>query len=153
MTLYSHLEARLAASGVVRLDGAVGTQLQSLGVPVDRPAWAATALETHPDTVRDLHRMAIEAGAEVITTNSYASARHNLAREGLEARTVELNRRAVTLAQEARDAMASNDPIYIAGSHIRVRYHGARGGRNPKPLPRQLWARGAERRRGQSEPA
>ena len=42
-------------------------------------AWAAIALETHPFTVRRLHELYIEAGVDVITTNTYASARHNLA--------------------------------------------------------------------------
>ena len=98
------------------LDGAVGTELQRLGVPMDNTAWAAAALATHPDTVRDMHREYLEAGADIITTNTYASARHNLEPIGLGEQTLALNRRAVDLARQARDQFAAERPVAIAGS-------------------------------------
>ncbi|MGI9336570.1 MAG: homocysteine S-methyltransferase family protein, partial [Gammaproteobacteria bacterium] len=58
----------------------------------------------------------IGAGVDVITVNSYASARHNLEPIGLGEKTGELNLRAVMLAQDARDRCAKERPIYIAGS-------------------------------------
>ena len=70
--------ARLDAREVIILDGAIGTELQRLDVPLSRDAWAAVALETHPFTVRRLHELYIEAGVDVITVNTYSSARHNL---------------------------------------------------------------------------
>jgi S-methylmethionine-dependent homocysteine/selenocysteine methylase len=110
------LEARLGRGEVIILDGGVGTQLQQMGVPMDDTAWAATALETHPFTVRRQHELYVSAGADVITTNTYSSARHNLEPLGLGDRTGELNLRAVALAQEARDRAARERPVLVAGS-------------------------------------
>lgn len=113
---YEGLEARLAAREVVILDGAVGTQLQQMGVPMNNRAWAAIALQSHPYTVRFMHENYIKAGVDVITVNSYASARHNLEPIGLGDLTAELNWRAVMLAQETRDRAAKARPVYIGGS-------------------------------------
>ena len=52
MSDYARLKTRLEGGEVVILDGAVGTQLQKMGVPIDSQAWAATALQSHPYTVR-----------------------------------------------------------------------------------------------------
>ena len=116
MSDYRTLEARLAGKEVVILDGAVGTQLQKMDVPMNSHAWAATALQSHPYTVRLLHESYIRAGVDIITVNSYSAARHNLVPLGLGDLTRELNLRAVVLAQEARDRCAKDRPIYIAGS-------------------------------------
>ena len=110
------LEARLGRGEVLILDGAVGTQLQQMGVPMDSTAWAATALDTHPYTVRRMHELYVSAGVDVITTNTYSAARHNLEPLGLGDRTGELNRRAVVLAQEARDRAAGERSALVAGS-------------------------------------
>ena len=116
MSDYATLESRMADKEVIILDGAVGTQLQAMGVPMSKDAWAALALEGYPSTVRRLHEDYIHAGADVITTNTYASARHNLEPLGLGDKTAELNLRAVMLAQDARDRHAKARPVYIAGS-------------------------------------
>ena len=68
------LQARLDSGPPLILDGAVGAELDKMGVPVPGPSWCAVALSTHPDTVRQLHEDYINAGADIITTNSYASA-------------------------------------------------------------------------------
>lgn len=113
---YGNLAGRLASREVVILDGAVGTQLQQMGVPMNNRAWAAIALQSHPYTVRFMHEKYIAAGVDVITVNSYASARHNLEPIGLGDLTAELNWRAVMLAQEARDRAAKARPVSIGGS-------------------------------------
>ncbi len=48
MSEYRSLAEKLANKEVVILDGAVGTQLQSLHVPMNSHAWAAEALVSHP---------------------------------------------------------------------------------------------------------
>ena len=48
MSDYTNLRRRLEDREVIFLDGAIGTQLQSMGVPMDNDAWCALALETHP---------------------------------------------------------------------------------------------------------
>jgi S-methylmethionine-dependent homocysteine/selenocysteine methylase len=116
MTQYTALEERISRGEVILLDGAVGTQLQEMGVPMNSLAWAAIALQTHPATVQLLHELYIKAGVDIITTNTYAAARHNLEPIGLGDLTGELNRRAVMLAREARDKASAGRPVLIAGS-------------------------------------
>ena len=116
MSQFNALQKRLDHGDVIILDGAIGTQLQEMGLPIYQIAWAATALHTHPSTVQLMHESYVKAGADVITTNTYASARHNLEPIGLGELTGELNRRAVLLAREARDKAAGGRPVLIAGS-------------------------------------
>jgi S-methylmethionine-dependent homocysteine/selenocysteine methylase len=130
MNDYKILQPRLAAREVVILDGAVGTQLQKMGVPMSNLAWAASALQTHPYTVRLLHEHYIRAGVDVITVNSYSAARHNLVPLGMGDMTRELNLRAVVLAREARDRCARERPVYVAGS---VSNYGLRTGVEVSP--------------------
>ena len=116
MTTYQDLQARLDRGEVIILDGATGTELQSRGVPMHGFAWSAAALDTHPETVRAVHEDYIRAGADVIITNTFATARHVLEPAGLGERVRALNRRAVTLAQEARESAAAGRPVAVAGS-------------------------------------
>ncbi|HYB09791.1 MAG TPA: homocysteine S-methyltransferase family protein [Alphaproteobacteria bacterium] len=116
MTQYNALKQRIDRGEVIILDGAVGTQLQEMGLPIYHTAWAATALHTHPATVQVMHENYVKAGVDIITTNTYASARHNLEPLGLGELTGELNRRAVLLAREARDRAGGGRPVLIAGS-------------------------------------
>ena len=117
MSAYAHLKSRIDNGEVVMLDGAVGTQLQDMGVPMHPVAWCAPANYTHPDTVELMHERYIRAGAEVITTNTFSTVRPRLEGAGYGDKVQEINIRAVRLAQQARDRAASSDrPVYIAGS-------------------------------------
>ncbi len=109
------LQRRLDDKGIVILDGAIGTELQRRGAPMDGMAWCAVATKTHPDMLRGLHEDYIRAGADVITTNTYSSARHVLEAAGLGDEVVQINRRAVEIAREAREAVADR-PVWIAGA-------------------------------------
>src|SRR5262249_21051043 len=110
------LNQRLARGDVVILDGATGTELERRGVPMDGQAWSGTANLTHPDVVRGVHEDYIRAGADVVITNTFATARCNLEAAGLGERVAEVNRRAVELAREARDRAASGRDVWVAGS-------------------------------------
>src|SRR5262245_11733708 len=116
MTTFPDLQARLDQGKVIILDGATGTELQHRGVPMHGFAWSAAALDSHPETVRAVHEDYIRAGADVIITNSFSTARHVLEPAGLGDRVQALNQRAVTLAQAARENAASGRPVAIAGS-------------------------------------
>ena len=116
MTTFPNLQAWLEAGKVIILDGATGTELQRRGVPMHGFAWSAAALDTHPDTVRAVHEDYIRAGADVIITNSFSTARHVLEPAGLGDRVRALNQRAVALAQAARENAATGRPVAIAGS-------------------------------------
>ncbi len=111
----SALQQRLDSGEVVILDGATGTELERRGVPMDDAAWDAAALITHPDTVREVHEDYIRAGADVIITNTFATARHVLEPADMGEQFRELNTRAVTLAKQAQEN-AADRPVFIAGS-------------------------------------
>ena len=100
----------------VILDGGIGTELQRLGAPMDHEAWCAVALDTHPDLVRQVHRSYIEAGADIITVNTYATTRQALKSAGMEEQFTRWNIRAVQIARETLDDSASERDILIAGS-------------------------------------
>jgi len=54
------------------LDGGTGRELHRAGAPFRQPEWSALALMEAPDTVRQVHAAYLAAGADVITSNSYA---------------------------------------------------------------------------------
>lgn len=110
------LGERLAGGDVIILDGAMGTELQRKGVPTEGPSWSGAAPATHPDVVRQIHKEYVEAGADVLITNTFSSARHILDLVGLGDRAQELNAKAVRLAREAVDQVSPDRPTYIAGS-------------------------------------
>ena len=110
------LDEKLAAGDVVVLDGGTGTEIARLGGAMNAAAWCAVANRSHPDTVRRVHESYLEAGADVIITNTFATCRHVLDGAGLGDETVAINRRAVELAREARDRVAPGRPVAIAGS-------------------------------------
>jgi S-methylmethionine-dependent homocysteine/selenocysteine methylase len=112
----TELQQRLDRGDVVILDGAMGTELQWRGVPMDGVAWSALALASHPEIVRQVHADYLRAGAEVLIANSFAASRHVLAAAGLADRVAELNRRSVELAREAVAEARPAGDVWIAGS-------------------------------------
>ena len=116
---------RIGQGDVIILDGATGTELERRGVPMDSVAWSAAALNTHPDVVRQVHEDYVRAGADIIITNTFASARHMLEPAGMGDLVVELNQRAVALAKEAASRAAGDRRVYVAGSisHMRPGNH------------------------------
>lgn len=109
------LNARLAAGGSVLIDGGTGTELERRGVPMNERAWCGAASLAHGDVLREIHTDYIRAGAEVIITNTYASARHALEPVGLGQEVERANRIAVEIARDARARAASGD-VAVAGS-------------------------------------
>ena len=110
------LDDKLDAGDVIVLDGAIGSEIDRLGGKMDAAAWCGVANVTHPDTVQRVHESYLEAGADVITANTFATCRHVLEGAGYGAQTAAINRRAVQLAQHARDRVAPDRPVAIAGS-------------------------------------
>ncbi len=125
----SSLERRLAAGGIILLDGGTGTEVQARGVPMNGEAWSAVANLMHADVVREIHEDYIRAGAEVVIANSFAAGVGALRDAGLGNRVVEINRAAVALAREARDR-AADRPVAVAGSLSRTALQGLSGARH-----------------------
>lgn len=109
------LDDRLRSGRPVLIDGGTGTELERRGVPMVENAWCAMGALTHPDVLRDIHRSYIDVGAELVITNTFATARHLLEWGGLAEHFEELNRRGVELAREARDA-AGREGVVVAAS-------------------------------------
>ena len=96
------------------LDGGMGRELMRAGAPFRQPEWSALALMLAPDTVRAAHARFAEAGAEVITTNSYALVPFHIGEDKFKAEGRKLADLAGRLAREAAD----NAPrkVRVAGS-------------------------------------
>ncbi len=141
------LQHRIEGNEVVILDGAMGTELERRGAPMDGVAWSAAATGSHPHLVREAHEDYIRAGADVIITNTFAASRHVLEAAGLGEEVGALNRRAVALAREARERAAGDAPVAIAGS-ISSFAPGADNSRAPSPA--QARRRGRLRLYGQT---
>ncbi len=116
MANYDELKRRLDQGDVVVLDGAIGTELQAMGVPMDPASWCGPGSYTHPITVRQMHERYIRAGADIITTNTFNTLRPALEASGYGELVREVNIRAVDSALEARERAAGDRPVYIAGS-------------------------------------
>jgi homocysteine S-methyltransferase len=130
------LERRLADGEIVILDGATGTELERLGAAMDDAAWCALATLSDPDLVRRVHRCYIDAGADIVTTNTYASCRHMLEAAGHGGQVAAILRQTVRLAREARDAAAPDRPVAIAGAISHMHPHKIGGdGEDPARRP------------------
>src|SRR3954452_23086363 len=103
MTEYpvNRLAALLDAGRPVLLDGGMGTLLQDAGLEDGAPGelWN---LENR-DAVRAAHAAYAEAGARLITTNTFGGTRPRLEMHGLGDRVVEVNRTAAQIARAVAD--------------------------------------------------
>jgi homocysteine S-methyltransferase len=92
-------------------DGAMGTMLHAHGIGFDK-CFDELNL-THPSTVAEIHRAYIEAGAQLIITNTFGANRFKLAKHGLEDHVVQINKASVDLAK--RVVAASFKEVLVAG--------------------------------------
>ena len=115
---------------ILVLDGAMGTMIQ--GHRLDEAAYRGERFAaydgdlagdndllslTNPDVIRGIHRSYLEAGADIICTNTFNGTRISQADYGLEDLCYELNVAAASLAREAADELSTSDrPRYVAGS-------------------------------------
>jgi homocysteine S-methyltransferase len=92
-------------------DGAMGTMLHARGVGFEK-CFDELNL-TNPSAVAEIHRAYIEAGAQLIITNSFGANRFKLAKHGLAERVAAINRAGVDLAK--RVVAASFKDVLVAG--------------------------------------
>ncbi len=101
-------------STITILDGGMGKELRRIGAPFRQPEWSALALLEAPDRVTEAHGNFIDAGAEVVITNTYAVVPFHIGAERFEARGRELVELAARLARKA--AADADRPVRVAGS-------------------------------------
>jgi len=96
------------------LDGGMGRELHRMGAPFKQPEWSALALMLAPDTVERAHRRFVEAGAEVITTSSYALVPFHIGEAKFKAEGRTLADLAGRIARKATEG--AKYPVQVAGS-------------------------------------
>ncbi len=100
--------------GLTLLDGGTGRELMRIGAPFRQPEWSALALLEAPHYVTRVHESFVAAGADVITTNSYAVVPFHIGAERFASRGRELASLAGRLARD----VATHAPrqVAVAGS-------------------------------------
>lgn len=108
----SRLEDLLKTKGRLLADGATGTNLFEMGLlSGDAPElWN----ETQPEKIRSLHQSFVDAGADIILTNTFGCNRRRLMLHKAEGRTRELNRLGAQIARSVADK--AGRPVVVAGS-------------------------------------
>ena len=108
---------------ILVLDGAMGTMLQQQNLTAadfggpDLEGCNENLVMTRPEVVLAIHRKYLEAGSDIIETNSFQSSPIVLAEYGLEEHAREISRGAAGLARQAADEFSTaKKPRFVAGS-------------------------------------
>src|ERR671918_1301400 len=101
---------------VVVFDGSMGATLEQFDLSLERdyrlPGRCHEALVLNrPDVIQGVHESMVEAGAEVVETDTFQGSRIKLAEWGLGDRTLEINRNAAEIARQA-----VGEERFVAGS-------------------------------------
>ncbi|WP_429090877.1 betaine--homocysteine S-methyltransferase [Aminobacter sp. BE322] len=106
------IDALLAEKGILLADGATGTNLFGMGLE----AGEAPELwnESAPEKIETLHQKFVDAGADIILTNSFGGTRHRLKLHHAQDRVFELNKRAAEIARSVADKAGRK--VIVAGS-------------------------------------
>lgn len=105
------LSELIAEKGPLLADGAMGTNLFAMGLSSEAPElWNEEA----PEKIARLHQNFVDAGADIILTNSFGGTRVRLKQHNAEDRVVELNRKAAEIARAVADKAGRK--VIVAGS-------------------------------------
>ncbi|MBI4760544.1 MAG: bifunctional homocysteine S-methyltransferase/methylenetetrahydrofolate reductase [Chloroflexota bacterium] len=102
---------QLLSSQTLLADGAMGTMLHARGIGFDKCFDELNI--TQPAAVAEIHREYIEAGAQLIITNTFGANRYKLSKHGLQDDVREINQKGVELAK--RVVAASFKEVLVAG--------------------------------------
>jgi len=108
----SILDDLIAERGFLVIDGAMGTELFSRGLPAGEAPERWNLDE--PGRVQDVHRAYIEAGSDIVLTNTFGGTKFRLALHSLEDRVFEINKAAAENARRAADSAGRR--VLVAGS-------------------------------------
>lgn len=108
----TQLDELMATTDYLVLDGAMGTMLFAAGLVsgASPEEWNIS----HPESIRAVHRQYINAGANIILTNSFGGSRNRLKLHHMQDRVFELNRAAGRNARTEADT--APQPVLVAGS-------------------------------------
>ena len=109
---YSFIKQKLDQGRVVILDGGIGAELEKNGADMDKDLWCGKCSVDNPELVRKVHERYIDAGADVITTNTYGTTPISMKQYGYDNLIEKYNQKSVRLAKEA----SKNKNVAIAGS-------------------------------------
>lgn len=112
MSMSNPLSRLIAEKGALLADGATGTNLFAMGLQSGHAPelWN----EERPDKVIRLHQGFVDAGSDLILTNSFGGTRHRLKLHGAQGRVFGLNRKAAQLAREVADR--AERTVIVGGS-------------------------------------
>lgn len=115
--MYSTIADKLAKDQVIILDGGTGTEIQRQGAPMHGETWCAEVNLTHPQIVQAVHESYIEAGAEIIIANTFATSPLLFNALGRDAEVARIDGAAVEIARRA----CAGKQIPVAGSFSTMR--------------------------------
>lgn len=107
------LQRKLAESLVI-FDGAIGTEIYRRNFFVNASFEQLSV--TNPDVILDIHRQYLDAGAEVLTTNTFNANARRLGKFGLADQTATINRASAELARQAVREAGLEGSVLVAGS-------------------------------------
>ena len=111
MPLPDFLSALDASPSPLLSDGAMGTLLNARGASFEGCLDALNL--SRPSLIVEIHNAYLEAGAQVLQTNTFGANRYKLAQHGLQEQVTEINRQGVELIRQS--ALAAQRQIYIPG--------------------------------------
>ena len=111
---YSNLENKLTSSEVIILDGGMGAELEKFGASIDKDLWSGRCSIDNPEMVREVHQNFVNSGADVITTNTYASTPISMKEYGYDGYIEDWNNASVKIARQVADS--SDREVAVAGS-------------------------------------
>ena len=111
---YNLIKQRLENNDTIILDGAIGAELEKKGAKMHKDLWCGTCSVESPDLVKKVHEEYILAGADIITTNTYATTPIGMKQYGFDDQINDFNKKSVQIAKEA--VKNSNKDIAVAGS-------------------------------------
>ena len=114
-TRYEALVSKIHSGQVAILDSGTSTELECRGAIMDDQVWSARVSIESFDVLVETHQAYIDAGADVITVNGYASSRLVLEPAGLADEVRTINMKNIEAALLARERCGNND-VLVAGS-------------------------------------
>lgn len=122
MAAWAKAKALLDQGQYICIDGGTGTEVErtikaaGMEHAVDTKSWSGAQVFFHPRECCQVHSAYINAGAKIIIANTYACNRSILEPAGFASEVANINRSAVALAVEAKEAAADPASILIAGT-------------------------------------